>query len=257
MAGFSPASTAPRTSGRRRARRAPFCAAGRRPARTRSTFSRRARLRRSGRRASARQSVAGLCCRAISPLAGGLRAPRAGEGVGGRRRGALADLETAARLSRSVSTRSRLWGAQAEKTGDKKRALDAYRKSLADLTRATPGSSAMSRSACISTSKGGTSESFLRGNAMTDAKQLPAEAMAQLFTAARTHNGWLRPRRCRTTCSNWRWITPNGGRQAPIARRCASIFVRSPEAKARLAPAMSDANRAKDHGRARHGDRRL
>jgi 3-hydroxypropanoate dehydrogenase len=73
---------------------------------------------------------------------------------------------------------------------------------------------------------------------------LDAGALAQLFSEARTHNGWLdRPvsdelLKRAATLALW----------GPTSANCLPariVFVRSPEAKARLAPALSPGNRDK------------
>lgn len=70
---------------------------------------------------------------------------------------------------------------------------------------------------------------------------LPSEALAQLFTEARTHNGWLDREvpdallRQAVDISKW----------GPTSANCSPlriVFVRSPEAKARLAPALAPGN---------------
>jgi 3-hydroxypropanoate dehydrogenase len=79
---------------------------------------------------------------------------------------------------------------------------------------------------------------------MTKTTPLFQEALAQLFTQARTHNGW-RPidvpdALLREAVEISRW--------GPTSANCSPlriVFVRSPEAKAQLAPAMSPANRDK------------
>ncbi len=79
---------------------------------------------------------------------------------------------------------------------------------------------------------------------MTKTTPLSQEALAQLFTQARTHNGW-RPidvpdALLREAVEISRW--------GPTSANCSPlriVFVRSPEAKAQLAPAMSPANRDK------------
>ncbi len=76
---------------------------------------------------------------------------------------------------------------------------------------------------------------------MTDAKRLPAEAMAQLFTAARTHNGWLD----RDVPDDLLQLALDYAKWGPTSANCSPmrvIFVRSPEAKERLAPVMSAGN---------------
>ena len=76
---------------------------------------------------------------------------------------------------------------------------------------------------------------------MTKCPPLSDEMLAQLFTQARSHNGWLPIE------------VPDGllrqaveiARWGPTSANCSPlriIFVRSPEAKARLAPAMSTGN---------------
>lgn len=79
---------------------------------------------------------------------------------------------------------------------------------------------------------------------MTEAKQLPAEAMAQLFTAARTHNGWLD----REVPDALLELALDYAKWGPTSANCSPLrilFVRTPEAKQRLAPAMSAGNLAK------------
>lgn len=76
---------------------------------------------------------------------------------------------------------------------------------------------------------------------MTDATHLTPEAMAQLFTAARTHNGWLD----REVPDSLLERAVDYAKWGPTSANCSPmrvIFVRSPEAKARLAPAMSPGN---------------
>lgn len=76
---------------------------------------------------------------------------------------------------------------------------------------------------------------------MTDATQLSPEAMAQLFTAARTHNGWLDKEVPDTLLEH----AVDYAKWGPTSANCSPmrvIFVRTPEAKARLAPAMSPGN---------------
>jgi 3-hydroxypropanoate dehydrogenase len=79
---------------------------------------------------------------------------------------------------------------------------------------------------------------------VTDAKQLPPDVMGQLFTAARTHNGWLD----RETPDSLLEQAVDYAKWGPTSANCSPmriIFVRSPEAKARLAPALSPGNLAK------------
>lgn len=73
---------------------------------------------------------------------------------------------------------------------------------------------------------------------------LSAEALAQLFSAARTHNAW-QPRevgdaQLHAIYDAMKW--------APTSANCSPariVFVKSAHAKARLAPAMAEGNRAK------------
>lgn len=73
---------------------------------------------------------------------------------------------------------------------------------------------------------------------------LSAEALAQLFSAARTHNAW-QPRevgdaQLQAIYDAMKW--------APTSANCSPVrivFVKSAHAKARLAPAMAEGNRAK------------
>ena len=70
------------------------------------------------------------------------------------------------------------------------------------------------------------------------------EALEQIFTGARTHNGWL-PKDVPDSLLE---LAVDYAKWGPTSANCSPmriIFVRSPEAKARLAPAMSDANRPK------------
>ncbi|RNJ50181.1 malonic semialdehyde reductase [Methylocystis hirsuta] len=70
------------------------------------------------------------------------------------------------------------------------------------------------------------------------------EALEQLFTGARTHNGWL-PKDVPDSLLE---LAVDYAKWGPTSANCSPmriVFVRSPEAKARLAPAMSDANRPK------------
>ncbi len=76
---------------------------------------------------------------------------------------------------------------------------------------------------------------------MADAKQLSPEAMAQLFTAARTHNGWLD----REVPDDLLELAVDYAKWGPTSANCSPmriLFVRTPEAKRRLAPAMSPGN---------------
>jgi 3-hydroxypropanoate dehydrogenase len=76
---------------------------------------------------------------------------------------------------------------------------------------------------------------------MTDNNPLPPEAMEKLFTAARTHNGWLD----RDVPDSLLELAVDYAKWGPTSANCSPmriVFVRSPEAKARLAPAMSPGN---------------
>jgi len=76
---------------------------------------------------------------------------------------------------------------------------------------------------------------------MTERKPLTSEAMAQLFTAARTHNGWLD----REVPDALLEHAVDYAKWGPTSANCSPmriIFVRSKEAKSRLAPAMSPNN---------------
>jgi 3-hydroxypropanoate dehydrogenase len=76
---------------------------------------------------------------------------------------------------------------------------------------------------------------------MIDHKTLPPEAMEQLFTGARTHNGWLE----RELPDSLLELALDNAKWGPTSANCSPmrmVFVRSPEAKARLAPAMSAGN---------------
>ncbi|MBU6527175.1 malonic semialdehyde reductase [Methylocystis sp. MJC1] len=79
---------------------------------------------------------------------------------------------------------------------------------------------------------------------VTDAKQLPPDVLAQLFTAARTHNGW----RDREVPDSLLELAVDYAKWGPTSANCSPlrvVFVRSPEAKARLAPALSPGNHDK------------
>ncbi len=79
---------------------------------------------------------------------------------------------------------------------------------------------------------------------MTDGKHLPPEAMEQLFTAARTHNGWVD----REVPDDLLELALDYAKWGPTSANCSPmrvVFVRTPEAKQRLAPAMSPGNRDK------------
>ncbi len=76
------------------------------------------------------------------------------------------------------------------------------------------------------------------------ATPIAPEALEQLFTRARTHNGWLArevPDSLLERCVDYAKWAPTSANCSPMR----VVFVRSPAAKARLAPAMSDANRPK------------
>jgi 3-hydroxypropanoate dehydrogenase len=73
---------------------------------------------------------------------------------------------------------------------------------------------------------------------------LAPEAMAQLFTAARTHNGWLD----REVPDHLLELALDYAKWGPTSANCSPmrvVFVRSPEAKARLEPALSPGNHDK------------
>jgi 3-hydroxypropanoate dehydrogenase len=74
--------------------------------------------------------------------------------------------------------------------------------------------------------------------------RIDEKALEQLFTQARTHNGWLDkevPDSLLRDALNIAIWGPTSANCLPMR----VIFVRSPEAKARLAPALSDSNREK------------
>jgi 3-hydroxypropanoate dehydrogenase len=76
------------------------------------------------------------------------------------------------------------------------------------------------------------------------ATRIDDKALEQLFTQARTHNGWLDKEVPDSLLRDAMQIAIWG----PTSANCLPmrvIFVRSPEAKARLAPALSESNRAK------------
>jgi 3-hydroxypropanoate dehydrogenase len=73
---------------------------------------------------------------------------------------------------------------------------------------------------------------------------LAPEAMTQLFTAARTHNGWLD----REVPDALLELALDYAKWGPTSANCSPmrvVFVRSPEAKARLSPALSAGNHDK------------
>lgn len=76
------------------------------------------------------------------------------------------------------------------------------------------------------------------------AQPLDSAALAQLFTEARTHNAWkdipVSNATLRAVAELSKW-----GPTAVNATPARFVFVRSPEAKARLAPHLSEGNRAK------------
>jgi 3-hydroxypropanoate dehydrogenase len=81
----------------------------------------------------------------------------------------------------------------------------------------------------------------MANDALSSKDPLSKETLAQLFTKARTHNGWLdRPvpddlLRQAVELAKW----------GPTSANCSPmriVFVRSPEGKARLAPALSAGN---------------
>lgn len=76
---------------------------------------------------------------------------------------------------------------------------------------------------------------------MSANNRLPSEALAQLFTEARTHNSWsdreVPDALLREAVDLSKW--------GPTSANCSPlriVFVRSPEAKARLAPALAPGN---------------
>jgi 3-hydroxypropanoate dehydrogenase len=76
------------------------------------------------------------------------------------------------------------------------------------------------------------------------AHSLDAAALAQLFTEARTHNVFLDrpvPDELLKKAVDLAKMGPTSANQSPMR----ILFVKSPEAKARLLPAMSEGNRAK------------
>jgi 3-hydroxypropanoate dehydrogenase len=89
------------------------------------------------------------------------------------------------------------------------------------------------------------SEARLPMNAhVHEAKSIDGAALAQLFTEARTHNGFLdRPvsDELLKKAVELAKIGPTSANQSPMR----IVFLKSREAKARLAPAMSEGNRAK------------
>ncbi|MGD9659281.1 MAG: malonic semialdehyde reductase [Methylocystis sp.] len=77
-----------------------------------------------------------------------------------------------------------------------------------------------------------------------DAGPIAPQALEQLFTRARTHNGWLD----RDVPDSLLERAVAYAKWGPTSANCSPmrvVFVRSAEAKARLAPALSDANRPK------------
>jgi 3-hydroxypropanoate dehydrogenase len=76
------------------------------------------------------------------------------------------------------------------------------------------------------------------------AGSIAPEALEQLFTRARTHNGW----RDKEVPDSLLERALAYAKWGPTSANCSPmrvVFVRSAEAKARLAPALSDANRPK------------
>lgn len=76
------------------------------------------------------------------------------------------------------------------------------------------------------------------------ANPLAPEAMAQLFTSARTHNGWID----REVPDSLLELALDHAKWGPTSANCSPmrvIFVRSRDAKARLAPALSPGNHDK------------
>lgn len=75
-------------------------------------------------------------------------------------------------------------------------------------------------------------------------KALPAEALAQLFTEARSYNGWLdKPVSNEQLLAIWDLakMAPTSANMQPAR----IVWVKSPEAKAQLAACVSEGNRAK------------
>ena len=79
---------------------------------------------------------------------------------------------------------------------------------------------------------------------VTEPKQVEAHALAQLFTEARTHNGFIDkpvPEDLLKKAVDLAKMGPTSANQSPMR----IVFVKSAEAKAKLLPAMSEGNRAK------------
>ena len=85
---------------------------------------------------------------------------------------------------------------------------------------------------------------------------LGAAALAQLFTEARTHNAFLASL-CPTRCCARRSTSPRWAPTAANTQPLRVLFLRSPEAKERLRPALSPGNRRQDDERAGRRHRRL
>ena len=84
-------------------------------------------------------------------------------------------------------------------------------------------------------------EAASEGKAMSANNPLPSEALAQLFTEARTHNGW----RDREVPDALLREAVDISKWGPTSANCSPqriVFVRSPGAKARLAPALAPGN---------------
>lgn len=76
---------------------------------------------------------------------------------------------------------------------------------------------------------------------MTDGKHLTPEAMSQLFTSARTHNGWID----QEVPDSLLELAVDYAKWGPTSANCSPmriVFVRSRLAKQRLAPALSPGN---------------
>ena len=85
---------------------------------------------------------------------------------------------------------------------------------------------------------------------------LAPEALEQLFTAARTHNGWL-PKEVPNELLE---LAVDYAKWGPTSANCSPmriVFVRSPEAKARLCARHVGGQSRKNHGCAGHRDHRL
>ena len=87
-------------------------------------------------------------------------------------------------------------------------------------------------------------------------KPIAADATAQIFTEARTHNGFIDkpvPEELLRRAVELAELAPTSANQSPMR----IVFVRSKEAKQRLAPTLSPGNLREDARRAGGRDRRL